>query len=214
LGELMTINNERVAVYVDGFNLYFGMKESGWRRYYWLNVESLATNLLRPNQNLVKVKYFTSRVFSKNKDQSKQKRQNKYLEALETLPNTELYFGHYLIKDVKCPSCSFIFQKPEEKMTDVNIASEMIIDSYLNKFDTAMLISGDSDLVRPIQIIKSLSDTNRIVVAFPPRRFSSDLKNNATAYFVIGRANLSRSQFPENIVDKKGYTISRPSEWI
>jgi len=69
----MTINNERVAVYVDGFNLYFGMKESGWRRYYWLNVESLATNLLRPNQNLVKVKYFTSRVFSKNKDQSKQK---------------------------------------------------------------------------------------------------------------------------------------------
>ena len=38
-------------------------------------------------------------------------------------------------------------------MTDVNIATQMIIDAYQDKYDTAMLISGDSDLVPPIKAI-------------------------------------------------------------
>jgi hypothetical protein len=32
---------ERVITYVDGFNLYFGMRSRGWRRYYWLDVKRL-----------------------------------------------------------------------------------------------------------------------------------------------------------------------------
>ena len=38
----------RVIAYIDGFNLYFGLKSQGWQRYFWLNVQSLATNLLKP----------------------------------------------------------------------------------------------------------------------------------------------------------------------
>ena len=72
---------ERVQVYVDGFNLYFGMLEAGYDYCKWLNLKLLATNLLKPNQELVCVKYFTSRV-SNNPD--KQKRQATYIEALES----------------------------------------------------------------------------------------------------------------------------------
>ena len=50
----------RVITYIDGFNLYFGLKDSGYRRYYWLDVERLAENILRPGQELLAVKYFTA----------------------------------------------------------------------------------------------------------------------------------------------------------
>ena len=33
---------ERVSVYVDGFNLYYGLRARGWRRYYWLDLRSMA----------------------------------------------------------------------------------------------------------------------------------------------------------------------------
>jgi hypothetical protein len=53
---------ERVIVYIDGFNLYFGMREAGFDKCRWLNLRKLAENLLQPHQKLVQVKYFTSRV--------------------------------------------------------------------------------------------------------------------------------------------------------
>ena len=52
----------RVIVYVDGFNLYFGLKAKGWKNFYWLNIQALARSILKPDQVLMTTKYFTSRV--------------------------------------------------------------------------------------------------------------------------------------------------------
>jgi hypothetical protein len=52
----------RVVAYIDGFNLYFGLKDRGWKKYYWLDIQKLCENLIISNQELVKVKYFTARV--------------------------------------------------------------------------------------------------------------------------------------------------------
>jgi len=52
----------RVCVYVDGFNLYFGLKSKGWRRHYWLDLATLSSALLKPSQQLKTVHYFTSRI--------------------------------------------------------------------------------------------------------------------------------------------------------
>ena len=53
---------QRVAAYIDGFNLYYGLRSKGWRRYYWLDLHRLVERLLRPGQQLVAVRYFTTRV--------------------------------------------------------------------------------------------------------------------------------------------------------
>ena len=53
---------ERVAVYIDGFNLYYGMRSKGWQRYYWLDLRSLSSRFLRPYQKLETVRYFTAKV--------------------------------------------------------------------------------------------------------------------------------------------------------
>ena len=53
---------QRVIAYIDAFNLYFGLRESGLRRCYWLNLKALAESLLRSEQELVATKYFTARI--------------------------------------------------------------------------------------------------------------------------------------------------------
>lgn len=64
---IANIQKERIIVYVDGFNLYFGMLEAGLIICKWLNLVLLSSSLLIGNQVLVSIKYFTSRV-SNNPD--------------------------------------------------------------------------------------------------------------------------------------------------
>jgi len=82
---------ERVIAYVDGFNFYFGLKASRWERYLWLNYQQLSQNLLRRDQRLVFTKYFTTRI---SLPLDKRKRQNDYIEALETLPDLKIFYGN------------------------------------------------------------------------------------------------------------------------
>ena len=117
----------RVVAYVDGFNLYYGLKSKGWKRFYWLDIQKLAACLLAKDQGLVRTKYFTSRVSGTLKDPDKPRRQNTYLEALQTLPEFDIFYGHYLAKPVECIRCHNVWQKNEEKMTDVNIATELLV---------------------------------------------------------------------------------------
>ena len=56
---------QRVTVYIDGFNLYYGLRDQELETLpYWLDVRRLSENLLRflVNQHLVAVRYFTARV--------------------------------------------------------------------------------------------------------------------------------------------------------
>jgi hypothetical protein len=53
----------------------------------------------------------------------------------------------------------------------------------------------------------------RVVVAFPPGRFSVDLRNAASAYLKIGRAVVARSQFPETVLSRSGFVLRRPELW-
>lgn len=63
---------ERVIAYIDGFNLYFGIKEAGFDNCKWLDIKKLVQGLLKPNQVLVDVKYFTSRVSNAPEKQKRQ----------------------------------------------------------------------------------------------------------------------------------------------
>jgi len=200
----------RVIAYIDGFNLYFGLKERGWRRFYWLNVQSLVQNLLKFNQQLKMTKYFTARVIG---SPDKQKRQSTLLEALETLPDFRIFYGKYQINQRECPRCRFIDQVPNEKMTDVNMAVEMILDATNDDYDIALLLSADSDLVPPIKAIKQVFPQKRIVVAFPPRRESAELRGAAHACLRIGRANFANSVFPDRIRKADGFILQRPLTW-
>jgi uncharacterized LabA/DUF88 family protein len=213
---------QRVLAYIDGFNFYFGLRDSGLRRYLWLNLHKMAERLLLPDQTLVKTKYFTSRISGARPGDApdratdrnaKRKRQQTFLEALGTVPEIEIFYGKYMEQDAKCSKCGDIRSVPSEKMTDVCIATEMIMDAFANAYDTALLISADSDLVPPVTSILSRIGYKRIVVAFPPGRNSEQLKKCASGQFVITKGPLKKSLFPPEITTAAGYTLRCPAEW-
>lgn len=98
-------------------------------------------------------------------------------------------------------------------MTDVSIATEMLVDAYQNRFDTGLLISADSDLTPPTHAIRKYFPGKRIVAAFPPKRSSVQLKQACDANFTIGRGRLKQSMLPENITLANGHQLRRPVSW-
>lgn len=202
----------RVMAFIDGFNLYFGMRASHLKRYLWLDLPLLARNLLLPGQVLIGTKYFTSRVSGPC---PKQERQSLYLDALGTIPaeGFKIFYGKYQESPRSCQHCGREDMVPSEKMTDVNIAVEMLADAFLDKFDTALLISADSDLCGPVCKIRGLFPSKRVVVAFPPSRRSAELEKVALSTFVIGKARLRDSQFNEAITTRSGFILRKPPSW-
>lgn len=200
-------------VYFDGFNLFFGLKSKGWKQFYWLDIHAVAHALLRLDQHLVGVKYFTSRVSTAHGDPTQARRQAIYLEALATLPVTSLYFGHYLSKSIQCHACGAQWQKHDEKMTDVNIATELLVDAFQDRFDTALLVTADSDLAGPITRLRQLYPAKRVVVVFPPDRASKRLEQLASATLHLGRGVLSRAQLPDPVTKPDGFSLQRPASW-
>jgi uncharacterized LabA/DUF88 family protein len=202
----------RVAVYVDGFNLYFGLRSKGWRDCYWLNPCEMATRLLKPNQTLQVVKYFTARVNVRGAS-TKHVRQNTFLEAIESTPCTKVFYGQYQAKQKKCRSCDAQWTDYEEKMTDVNIATQLLCDAFADTFDTALVVSGDSDLAPPMEALRKLFPLKRIIAVFPPDRVSKKLRQVAHGQLTLGRKLLKDSQFPDAYTKPDGYVLKRPDSW-
>ena len=86
---------QRVTAYIDGFNLYFGLRQSQLRRYYWLDLPALITTLLKPDQQLVATHYFTARIKTNGYNAADAKRQSDYIDALTARPGLTTQFGHY-----------------------------------------------------------------------------------------------------------------------
>jgi uncharacterized LabA/DUF88 family protein len=201
----------RVAAYVDGFNLYFGLKDKYARRYLWLDLQALAESLLRHDQTLVQVTYFTARVRG---DAGSQQRQSDYLDALVSYSRmVSVVDGRFQQKQRQCRQCGASWSVYEEKETDVHIAVSLVEDGVKDRYDTALLVSADSDLCPAVRAVKRLRPGKRIIAAFPPRRNSDDLKKAVDGYLSIADATVRQSQLPESVVTATGITLSRPKRW-
>jgi uncharacterized LabA/DUF88 family protein len=98
-------------------------------------------------------------------------------------------------------------------MTDVNIAVQLLADAFDNRFDTALILSGDSDLTTPVHRVRGRLPQKRVVIAFPPGRYSDQLKRAANGYFTIGEDKLRQNQLPDPVAAAGGFAIHRPARW-
>lgn len=206
------VRPRRVITYVDGFNLYFGLRDSGYQRYFWLDLMKLSVSLARPSDQVEAVKYFTALISG---PPAKQRRQANYLEAMQEHlgGDLEIIHGRYQTENRMCQKCRATWPVSSEKKTDVNIAVEMMVDAFSDAFDSATVISADSDLVPPILAIRRLFPEKSIVVALPPGRHSFELRQAANASFTIGRAKFRDAQLPESVQKANGTVLRRPPEW-
>jgi uncharacterized LabA/DUF88 family protein len=203
---------QRVIAYIDGFNLYFGLRTHGWRRYYWLDLPGVSRSLLRPDQALETTHYFTSRIRDNGRNADDRLRQNGYIDALVER-GVKVHEGHFLEKQRQCRKCSSSWPDYEEKMTDVNIAIQLLIDAFDDRFDTALLVSGDSDLTTPVKRVRERFSGKRVVVAFPPSRHSAQLQRAANGHLTIGEDKLRQNQLPDEVPTARGHVLKRPNHW-
>jgi len=200
----------RVIAYIDGYNLYHGLRDSNWKWAYWLNLQALMTFFLHPPETLVKTKYFTTIV---KDNPGRRVRQGVFLEALKTLQDFDIFYGHFLSNPVTCVRCGHTYTTHHEKMTDVNIATELLVDTYTDQYDKAFLVTADSDLSAPLEAVRKLFPHKKIVVLFPPARSSKQLMKLASGYEYISRNRLSKSLFPETVKKPDGFILKRPESW-
>lgn len=201
----------RVVAYIDGFNLYFGLKADRGRKYLWLDLQALVESLLLPDQELREIRYFTARV---RDDPDGGRRQSVYLDALAShCQKVSRVEGRFQQKNRSCASCGARWAGYEEKETDVNISAALIEDAVRDVYDTALLISGDTDLRPAVASVKRLRPRKLIFVGFPPQRYSARLAQVVDAYVRIGHDKVRNAQLPPEIVTKGGITLRRPVHW-
>lgn len=202
--------------YIDAFNLYFGCCRG--TPFKWLDLQKLM-GIIFPKNAIGRIKYFTARVLPRPSDPDQPTRQETYLRALRTLPDLDVYFGHFLTHPVPMPLVNprpgqnpyVQVYKTEEKGSDVNLATHLLHDAHMNRFDCAIVVSGDSDLLAPVRIV--IDELKKPVGVLNPQRTPCRvLQKNATFYRHIRRSALAKSLFPPVLTDAQG-TFHKPPSW-
>jgi len=215
----------KTNVYIDGFNLYNGSVKR--TPYKWLDLRALCSALL-PTHSINRIRYFTACVLSFPHNPKAYLRQQVYLRALCTIPNLTVHkdgwFTWYAVmmpqyplaqrSKSDLPNCVQV-QKIEEKRTDVDLACCLLVDCFDGDFDEAVVISNDSDLVPPIQmVIQKFGKRVGVINPHPRWKMSSHLAKAASYHIAtINKTVLANCQFPPKLVDTSGKEITKPLSW-
>lgn len=206
----------KVNVYIDGFNLFYGSVKG--TPYKWLDVDNMC-RLLLPSHQINKIKYFTALVNARPNDLNQPVRQLVYLRALGTISCLEIIMGHFLTSEVKMPVAGSSANSPryvrvvktEEKGSDVNLATHLLMDGFKNDYEMAVLVTNDSDLLEPIKVVRY--ELNLPVgLLNPHKKPSRALLPHVAFVKQIRKGVLAASQFPAAMTDKQG-NFHKPASW-
>jgi uncharacterized LabA/DUF88 family protein len=200
-------------LYIDGFNFYYGCIKN--TPYHWLNVAKMGEILL-PSDNIHSIKYFTALVTARRNDPDQPVRQQIFLRALKTIPHLEIILGTFLSHEVTMPLAPpnkgyAKVIKTEEKGSDVNIATHLLVDGFRDDYELAVVVSNDSDLLEPIKFVTR--ELGKPVGLLNPHKHPSvELSRNVLFVKQIRRRVLANSLFPDMLTDAQG-NFSKPVGW-
>ena len=206
----------KTNVYVDGFNLYYGAVKG--TPYRWLDLRALSQSIL-PENTIHRIRYFTALVDPRPDDPRQRQRQEVYIRALQTIAGLEVHYGTFLRSRTRMMLAqpteggrrTAEVIKTEEKGSDVNLATYLLLDAFDDDYEAALVISNDSDLAEPIRIVRERFH-RPVVIACPHRRCAVELQRAASLVKYIRRSALERSQLPPVVHDRYG-TVRKPPGW-
>ena len=207
--------------YIDGFNPYYRAIKSRLPQYKWLDIQSFCQSLL-PEHEFKRVRYFTALVNNSPRKPNAARRQGTYLRALATLPKMEIHYGQFRTRDVRMPlsrpqpnQSPFVrVRRTEEKRSDVNLATHLLLDACDDDFDEAVVISNDSDLMEPIMAVRDRF-RKPIGVINPDigdKRSIALQESGSWLFPTIYRRYFRDNQLPIEITDDIG-TFYKPPSW-
>ncbi len=209
-----------VNVYIDGLNLYYGALRNS--PYRWLDLRKLSRGLLKASDEVQRIRYFTALV-DDPADPTVGQRQKSYIRALRSIPGLTIHYGSFVTHARTMPRTDGaglveVF-RTDEKGSDVNLASHLLLDSCARDFEKALVVSNDSDLAFPVRAVRERFGLG-IGVSCPVvqrgRRpawllvDAADFKSHITRK---RRKLLRQSQFPNTVIDLTGRPIRKPTSW-
>ena len=219
----------KTNVYIDGFNLYHGCFDdhSGrlhWRQYRWLDLATFCANIF-PDHQINRIRYFTALVNPRPSNPDPRLRQLAYLRALQTIPYLTVHEGRFATHTKKRICADPLAKTPtpllpiqeahvienEEKGSDVNLASHLLVDGFKQDYEVAIVVSNDSDLAEPIRLVRSELGL-KVGLLNPRKTVAADLKGIADFYKNVREWALRDAQFPAIMTDANG-TITKPATW-
>lgn len=167
----MKNENKRVAIFIDGSNLYYSLRNLKMKR---IDFQKLS-RLLTKDRVLIKAFYYNAPLdISINKEQYWE--MQKFLDELKKIPGFEI---------VLCKRKKYIKEDKsvhfEMKGDDVYLAIDMVSGAYENLFDVAILVSGDEDFV---PVIKRLQKLGKVVENAYFKKSSSNALKNCADYSI------------------------------
>ena len=158
-------DDERIAIFIDGSNLYHSLEENCGR--YDLDFGAFSAKLAGGRPHLRTYYYNVLRDPDRNPQAYQD--QQKFLTALHSTPYLEVRLGASKLRgDV-----------PVEKGVDIMIATDFLTMAWNNLYDTAILVSGDGDFSYAVQAVKDMG--KHVLVAAFPANLSKELGQVADA---------------------------------
>ncbi len=209
----------RTNIYIDGFNLYHGSLQHSSNK--WLDLRLLAQQLL-PGHSIEQVKFFTAKVSART-DADQPNRQMMYWRALRTT-RVEITEGNFQVRSSTMPinrECKQFdankrvivkVDKAEEKGSDVNLATHLLVDGFQGRYEQAAVITNNSDLALPLEIVTRQLGL-RLALLNPLEHHSKKLVPFASTLARIRETDLANAQFSEVLKDSEGRQIKKPAIW-
>ena len=205
-------------VYIDGFNLYYrALKDTPYR---WLDLRKLAETVF-PQDDIHRVCYFTARLDARPGNLNQPRRQLVYLRALTTLPGFDVHYGVFrsgvkrrpLAEPVPGLPAHVLVRDSEEKGSDVNLATRLLVDGFNGEYEQAVVVSNDADFAAAMRYVRDDLGLRVTLVNPDPRNASPrQLADAATYVKRLWKSHLRRSLFPDTLTDGIG-TITKPVAW-
>ena len=205
-------------MYIDGFNLYYrALKNTPFR---WLDLRKLAETLF-PQDDIRRVCYFTARLDVRPSNPGQAQRQLIYLRALETLEGFDAYYGVFRSGVKRRPLAEpvpgfpdyVLVRDSEEKGSDVNLATRLLVDGFNREYEQAVVVSNDADFAGAMRYVRDVLGLRVTLVNPDPRNSSPrELADTATYVKRLWKSHLRRSLLPDTLRDEVG-VITKPTEW-
>ena len=195
----------RVAIFIDGSNLYHSLEENCKR--FDLDFRAFAEKLCR-GRPLLRVYYYNVLRDPDRNPQAYQDQQ-KFLSALYNTPYLDVRLGGSKLRgDVAV-----------EKGVDIMVATDMLRMAFDDRYDVAILVSGDGDFAYAVQTVKDLG--KHMEIAAFPSNLSWELANVAdhhefftpeyfeTLWSRRRAPSRDNSQPPQQGVRRRGWRLGR-----
>ncbi len=166
---------DRVAIFIDGSNLYHGLRNSSKRQD--LNYADFA-NKLCGSRRLFRTYYYNVLQDPIHWPDG-HREQRVFLDILRKTPYLEVRLGSTKVNQ----------GIPVEKGIDIMLATDLLYFAWNNFYDVALLVSGDSDFAYALQAVKNMG--KHVEVAYFESGVSKDLLNVADNRHLLNRSFFS-----------------------